>query len=91
MISGKFDQLKTLIGKNIDVLILTETKIDASYPKSQFIVDSYSPPFRYDSNRLGAGALIHISDDIPCKELSEHKFPVDTERIFIEISLRKTK
>ena len=31
--------------------------------------------------------LIHI----PCKELSEHKFPVDTEGIFIEISLRKTK
>ena len=29
--------------------------------------------------------------NIPCKELSEHKFPVDTEGIFIEISLRKTK
>ena len=91
MISGKFDQLKTLIGKNIDVLILTETKIDATFLNSQFIVDSYSPPFRYDSNRFGAGGLIHIRDDIPCKELSEHKFPVDTEGIFIEISLRKTK
>ena len=83
LISEKFDQLKTLIGKNTDVLILTETKIDASFLNSQFIVDSYSPPFRYDSNRFGAGGLIHIRDDIPCKELSQHKFPVDTEGIFI--------
>ena len=28
---------------------------------------------------------------IECKELSEHKFAVDTEGILIEISLRKTK
>ena len=72
-------------------MILTETKIDVSFPNSQFIIDGYSPPFRYDRNRFGGDVLIYIRDDIPCKELGKHKFPVDIEGIFIEINLRKTK
>ena len=71
-------------------MILTETKIDASFPNSQFIIDGYSPPFRCYRNRFG-GVLIYIRDDIPSKELSERKFPVDIGGIFIEINLRKTK
>ena len=35
--------------------------------------------------------FIFIRDDIPCRALSEHKFAVDIEGIFIEINLRKTK
>ena len=34
----------------------------------QFIIDGYSPPFRYDMNRLGGGGLIYMCDDIPSKE-----------------------
>ena len=89
-ISGKFDQLKSLIEKNIDVLILIETKMNASFPNPQCIIDGYSPPFRHGSNWFG-GVPIYIRDDIPCKELSEHNFPVDSEEIFIEINLRKTE
>ena len=58
--SGKFDQLKTLIQKNIDVLIFAETKIDASFPNSQFIIDGYSSPFRYDRNRFGGEMFLSI-------------------------------
>ena len=68
-----------------------ETKIDASFPNSQFIIDGYSPPFTYDRNRFGGGVLIYIWDNIMFKELSEPRFPVDIEGIFIEINLRKTK
>ena len=72
-------------------MIFTETKIAASFPNFQLIIDGYSPPFRYGRNRFGGGFLIYICNDIPCKQLSEHKFPVDIERIFTEINLRKTK
>ena len=64
---------------------------DVSFPNSQLIIDGYSQPFIYDRNRFGEGALVYIRDDIPCQELSEHKFPIDIEGIFIEINLRKTK
>ena len=39
---GKFDQLRTLWGKNIDILVLTETKLDSSFPNSQFAIDGFS-------------------------------------------------
>ena len=90
-ISGKFDQLMPIIEKNIDALILTETKINASFLNSQFLIDGYSPPFGYDRNTFGGGVLIYTRDDIPFKELSEHKFQIDIEEIFIEINFRKTK
>ena len=43
-ITNKFDQLKLIIGKNVDVLVLTETKIDDSFPTSQFLIDGYTTP-----------------------------------------------
>ena len=42
--------LLTLLNPNYNgfhVMILTETKIDVSFPNSQFII-GYSSPFRYD-------------------------------------------
>ena len=37
---NNFDQLKMIIGNNVDILIITETKIDLSFPNSQFIVNN---------------------------------------------------
>ena len=59
-LAGKFDQLKLLIGKNIDILIITETKIDSSFPNAQFIINEFSMPFRLDRNRFGGGVLIYV-------------------------------
>lgn len=90
-ISGKFDQLKTLVTGNIDILVITESKLDASFPDAQFIIDGYSEPYRLDRNRQGGGVLIYIREDIPSKKLTRHVFPNDIEGLFIEINLRKCK
>ena len=58
-IVGKFDHLKVLIENNIDILVLTETKIDVSFPKAQFRIDGFSGLFRLDRNRFGGGVLIY--------------------------------
>ena len=36
-IRNKFDELKSLIIGNIDVLVVTETKLDDSFPSAQFL------------------------------------------------------
>ena len=90
-IVGKFDHLKVLIVNNIDILVLTETKIDSSFPNSQFRIDGFSAPFRLDRNKFGGGVLIYVREDIPCKKLTKHILPDDIEGIFVEINLRKTK
>ena len=35
-ITGKFEQLKTIISGNIDILVITESKLDESFPSAQF-------------------------------------------------------
>ena len=90
-INNKFDQLKLIIEDNIDVLVLTETKLDSSFPTSQFLIDGFTTPFRRDRDKHGGGILIYVRDDIPSKQLERHNFPNDIEGIFIEINLRKVK
>ena len=91
-IANKLDQLDSLVDRNIDVLVITETKLDESYPTAQLLIRGYSEPFRSNRNRHGGGILIYIREDIPSKELTtKHKFPDDIEGIFVEMNLRKTK
>ena len=90
-LAPKFDQLREVIGKNLDILTIQETKLDASFPPQQFILDGYSEPYRLDRNRDGGGVLIYVREDIPSKELNKHNFTKYVEGLFIEINLRKTK
>ena len=41
---NKYDQLKSMITGNIDILIITETKLNYTFPQSQFIIEGYSKP-----------------------------------------------
>ena len=59
-ISGKFEQLKTVICGNIDILVVVETKLDDTFPDSQFFIEGYSTPFRLDRNRNRGGVLIYV-------------------------------
>ena len=76
---------------NIDILVLTETKLDHTFPTNQFLIEGFSEPYRRDRNGNGGGILIYVREDIPSKELREHNFPEDIEGIFVEINMRKCK
>ena len=91
LIVGKLDKLKVFIVNNIDILVLTETKMDSSFPNAEFRIDGFSAPFRFDRNRFGDGVLIYVREDINCKQLTKHILPDEIEGIFDEINLRKTK
>ena len=88
---NKFNQLKELVLKYVDILVLTETKLDDSFPNSQFLVDGFSEPFRIDRNRSGGGVMIYVRDVIPSKLLTKHFFPNDIEGLFVELNFRKCK
>ena len=89
-ISNKFDQLKLFVQGKVDILIVTETKLDSTFPTSQFVISGYSEPYRFDRNRNGGGVLIYIREDIPSKLLAD-KLRHDIEGIFVELNLRKKK
>ena len=90
-INNKFEQLKYIIKNNIDVLIVTETKLDSSFPSGQFLIDGFAKSFRRDRNKNGGGVMIFIRDDIPSKEIKVNFLPSDIECLFIELNIRKAK
>ena len=90
-LSSKFELLKQYISNKIDILIIVETKLDDSFPNSQFLINGFSEPYRRDRNRNGGGIIVYVREDIPSKVLKKHSFPDDIEGIFIEINLRKQK
>ena len=62
----KFEPLVSLVKDNIDLLMVSETKVDDSYPTEQFKIEGYSKPIRLDRNRHGGGLMIFSRDDLPC-------------------------
>ena len=47
-IRTKFELLSSLIGGKIDILKISETKLDATFPSNQFFVQGYSTAYRLD-------------------------------------------
>ena len=88
---NKFEFLNEFVKGYIDILLITETKIDDSFPISQFYIEGFSTPFRLDRNDVGGGILLYVREDIPAKEINTTKFAENIEALFIEINLRKKK
>ena len=86
----KFESLNSLIKNNVDILFVSETKLNDTFPSGQFLIEGYAKPLRLDRNCYG-GLLFCIRDNLPCRELSSNKLPKNIEGIFIEITIYKTK
>ena len=86
---NKFDCLIQQITGNVDILMVSETKLDNSFPVGQFLKDGYGPPIRLDCDIHGGCLTLFVTEDVPCKLLSlENKH---MEGFYVEINLRKAK
>ena len=89
-ITNKFEAIKLLIEGNLDIIIISETKLDNSFPVEQFCIEGYNTPFRLDKNDRSGGILVYIKKDIPLKEILSI-LPENFEGIFIELKIRNKK
>ena len=79
---NKFDNPQHKINKNIDALLISETKVDSSFPSVQFHLEGYATPYRLDRNANGGGILLYIIEDIPSTLLN---YDLSVEGFLIEI------
>ena len=54
-IRNKYDQLKSMITGNIDILVITETKLNETFPQAQFFINGFTKPYRLDRSENGGG------------------------------------
>ena len=45
---NNFESLQHIINKNIIVLLISQTKIDSSFPSAQFHLEGYADPYGLD-------------------------------------------
>ena len=69
--------------------MISETKLDNSFPEGQFLIPGYSSPYHFDRNCGRGGIMLYVREDIPSKLLSIENQPI--EGFYIEINLSKKK
>ena len=73
----------------IDFICVDETKLDSSYPDSQFYIDGYQfPLFRIDRNKYRGGKIVYVREGFIAKKLVNLEGNI-SETICIEVTISK--
>ena len=89
-IRNKFEMLSNSIKGKLDILMISKTKLDSTFPSNEFTVEGYAAPIRFDKNGRGGGIILYIREDIPAR-LLKTSLPKNFEGFFVELNLRKKK
>ena len=81
----------SLIKETIDLLLVTESKLDDTFPADQFQIEGFLRPIRLDRNRNGGGLIIFAREGLTCRELKPRKLYPDLECTFLELRIRDCK
>ena len=90
-IRKKSETLKSMLPEVLDILMITETKLDDSFPEQQFHIKGFNIPFRLHRNRYGGGLLLHVHNNINFVLLKSDVFTGNIEAFFIEILPKSCK
>ena len=80
-----------MVSNNVNLLLISETKFDNTFPVSKFCVLGYSVPFRLDEKGSRRGIMSYVKEHIPWRMLSKFTFEKEIGACSIEINLRKVK
>ena len=56
----KLDPLIDIVKENVDILMISETKLDDTFTTAQFQIEGFQEPIRIDSNKNGGGIMIFM-------------------------------
>ena len=90
-VRNKFTDLRTTINGNVDIVSIAETKLDASFPSAQFILEGYHTPYRLGINNKIGSILTHAKSSVPSRCLFCEELCSSVQAIPFEINLRKGK
>ena len=69
-------------------MVISETKLDDSFPESRFKIPGYSSRFRLDRDQNGGGIMVFVLEDITAKLLF---FDKPIEALYIELNFRENE
>ena len=90
-IHNKFEMLSMSVAQYVDILVLSETKLDSTFPSIQFLINGFSVPHILDQNIKGSGILLYVRDKIIVLPLDRYSLPLHIEILVFELNLRNWK
>ena len=69
----------------------SESKLDDTFPTSQFVIDNFAKPFRLNRTRNGSGILFYVNKNMTATLLPNYTVPEDIEALLVEIVIGKIK
>ena len=87
---NKFEYLEEIIKNMFDAFLVSECKLDLSFPDIQFQIANYNM-FGKDRNKNGDGLLFYINQDLNSKIVITYNFCTDIEMLPLELALTKRK
>ena len=84
---NKFDSLVQMLCNNLDILFISDTKIDSSFPTGRFQIESYRTCRLY-INANGGDLLLYIRENISSTRLDS---VMSIKSFYIETNKRKKK
>ena len=88
-IRNKFGLFSDQVRGNVDVLIVSETKIDDNFPIANFLIHGFSLPYRLDHDSKDCGIMLYITENIPSNFLATDEEPI--ESLYVELNLWNEK
>ena len=73
------------------MLMISETKLDESFPVSQFLVPGFENPIRLNRSICAGGIMPYIREGIPFKLLKSNGLSAYTEAFLTEVKINKKK
>ena len=89
-VTNKFSSLQQNFLSKIDILLLSETKIDDSFPDSQFFAKGFKM-YRKNRTKTGGGILLYVNENLPDKIIIFYKFKENSEIILFLFSVSNKK
>ena len=84
---NKFTAVEELIKGKIDISLISDTKIDESFPNQQFKINGYKT-IRRDRDSFGGGLIFYINEQILSKVLTLGFIPKDIEIILLDFTVK---
>ena len=88
---GRLDYLTNVCRKySIDVLAISESKLDDTIPSDLILIPGYHEPIRRDRNRNGGGCVIYVASHLPFKQIVEFQSE-HFEHIWVDVFVNGKK
>ena len=83
---NKFSSLQQIVLSKTDILLLSETNIDNSFPDPQFFAEGFEM-YRKERTKTRGGLLLYEDENLPSKIINSYKFKGNSEIILFEFSV----